>query len=112
MPKDVLEPEDAELSHGPILVNSSGNLVVTVWGTGSCGITVKQEDACLIAAAPEMAAELDRLRESNKELVKALKEIYHRLFDIKFGPRKFWHPDFLRAYDLTKAAIAKAEARR
>ena len=57
-----------------------------------------EEDALLIAAAPETAIERDQLKAINAELVYALKEY------------QLAHNDSeARLYDLAKAAIAKAE---
>ena len=61
-----------------------------------------EEDALLIAAAPETAIERDQLKAINAELVYALKE-YQLANPI--------HNDSeAQLYDLAKAAIAKAEA--
>lgn len=61
-------------------------------------------DARLIAAAPETAAERDRLKEVNAELLAALKEAHQ----IARGEHPNADP-MLRLFELTRAAIAKAE---
>lgn len=61
-----------------------------------------EEDALLIAAAPETAIERDQLKAINAELVYALKE--YQLVNPIHNDRE------AELYDLAKAAIAKAEA--
>ena len=62
----------------------------------------REANARLIAEAPETAAERDRLKALNAELLAALKAVNRaRLTDAS--------ADWQRATDLTDAAIAKAE---
>ncbi len=57
----------------------AGNDYVAVLGVGSVSFPNAEANACLIAAAPETAAERDRLKQRNAELVKGLNKIGYEL---------------------------------
>ena len=72
-----------------------------------CSSAEMLANAALIAAAPETAAERDRLKEINKELLEALKTMVDT-----FNPDHQCIYDFGRAkFNAASAAIAKAEGK-
>lgn len=69
-------------------------------------------NARLIAAAPETAAERDRLKEINKELLDLAKEALNQLEEMDFSCSANWNGSLKTNVSLLlNAAIAKAEGR-
>ena len=69
------------------------------------------ELAALFAAAPETAAERDRLREINADLLAALKIAHEGLERLQSGDIAPDHPGIPSALAKSTAAIEKAKAR-
>jgi hypothetical protein len=69
-----------------------------------CAMLENDANARLIAAAPETAAERDRLKEVNAELLAALKALYEATPDNEGG-------DLGEACRQARAAISKAEGK-
>jgi hypothetical protein len=68
---------------------------------------VREANARLIAAAPETAAERDRLKVVNAELLDALKRLLE--FVVAHTDPTVATPQFTAEYERSRAAIAKAE---
>jgi hypothetical protein len=67
----------------------------------------EEANAYLIAAAPETAAERDKLKDINKELLEALEEvIVYQNWEREY---KEPHPIYFDAWDKAHKAIAKAK---
>lgn len=68
-------------------------------------------NAQLIASAPDLLAERDRLREQNARLVKACELAKARWdFVLKNFPRRSWKHGDQESYDAVSAALAAAKA--
>ena len=100
--------EPAEISKGHWITHGSYKGVI-----GILGGSPSEANAALIAAAPETAAERDRLRQVNEAMLEALRAIQARIvgeFDnpalVAFGP--LTSPD-LDIYAIAGAALAAAE---
>ena len=102
-------------SNGPIAVQSSSNEVIA-----RCFGINKSANARLIAAAPETAAERDRLKAINAELLEALSQMLARsecaVSTAREYAKNWWNSDADNAWadeqeffnNLARAAIAKA----
>jgi hypothetical protein len=92
-------------SDGHIVSASTGERVCTPHSTllgGKVSDQIKdlKRNARLIAAAPETAAERDRLREVNAELVAALSEL--------LAEAEEFHNPHTEGWNMARAALAKA----
>ena len=67
-------PWKIEHDYKPFVIHTADHIVCAISGTAAT-VPEAAANAALIAAAPETAAERDRLLEVNKELLAALREI-------------------------------------
>jgi hypothetical protein len=67
-------PWKVEHDYKPFVIHTADHIVCAISGTAAT-VPEAAANAALIAAAPETAAERDRLLEVNKELLAALKDL-------------------------------------
>lgn len=101
-------PKTAHTPMGVIFREDEKAFIVVDHNGNFYAKTYSSLDAKEIAAAPETAAELERVKAVNKDLMEALRAMCEFW---RFDTGSVFDPQKLAAYEQARAALAKAEGK-